>query len=116
MLTTGQTCGLLTHPHTLHAAATIAWKDGRTSVLSVAVALSGKSQNVSATGKVTHGLFKTHPVIGQFHDEDVVSPHGVSRNGPGIAEACANQAGPKMYGRVSITGLTFNTTKPFVIA
>jgi len=115
MLKTGQTCGLLTHPHTLDAPATITWKDGRTSILSLAVALSGKSQTVSATGKVTRGLFKNHPVIGQFRDEDVVSPHGVSHNGSGIAQACANQAEPKMFGRVSITGLTFYTTKPFVI-
>jgi hypothetical protein len=115
-LKTGQTCALLTHPRTLRATATITWKDTFTSVLALTLALSGKSQNVHATAKVIHGLFKNHVVDGQFHDQDVVSPSGVSHHRTGVAQACANQAGPKMPGRVSISGLTFNTTRPFVIA
>jgi hypothetical protein len=116
VLKTPQTCGLLTHLHTLRATATITWKDTSISVLSLTLALSGRSDNVRATGTVIHGLFKNHAVSGRFHDDDIVSPNGVSRNGPGIAQACANQAAPKMYGRVSISGLTFNTTQPLVIA
>jgi len=114
-LKTGQTCALLTHPHTLRTTATITWKDKFTSVLALTLALSGKSQNVHATAKVIHGLFKNHLVSGQFHDHDIISPSGTPHHRTGIAQACMNQAGPKMYGRVSISGLTFNTTKPFVI-
>jgi hypothetical protein len=115
-LKTGQTCALLTNPHTLRTTATITWKDNFTSVLALTLALSGRSQNVHASAKVIHGLFKNHVVSGQFHDEDVVSPSALSHHRTGIAQACTNQAGPKMPGRVSISGLTFNTTKPFVIA
>ena len=113
---TGQTCALLTHPRTLDTTATITWKDLLTSTLALTLTLSGSSQNVTASGRVIHGLFKNHPVSGDFHYKDVVSPSGVSRHGPGIGQACANRTAPKKYGHASISGLTFNTTKPFVIA
>jgi hypothetical protein len=113
---TRQTCALLTHPRTLDMTATITWKDMLTSTLTLTLVLSGKSQNVTASGKVTHGLFKNHPVSGHFHYKDVVSPSALSRHGPGIAQACANRTAPKRYGHASISGLTFYTTKPFVIA
>ncbi len=113
---TGQTCAFLTDPRTLDTTATITWKDLLTSTLALTLALSGPSQNVTASGNVTHGLFKNHPVSGHFHYKDVVSPSRLSRHGPGIAQACANRTAPKNYGHASISGLTFYTTKPFVIA
>ncbi len=111
----GQTCSLLTAPHTVRATATIKWKDNYTSVLALTFSLSGASHNVNATGTVSHGLFKNHPVTGEFHDTDVVSARGGTPTGSEIYQACRNKLPPKTHGRVSINGLTFVTTKPFDI-
>jgi hypothetical protein len=110
-----QTCGLLTNPHTVKATAVITWKDEFTSTIPMTFSLTGASQFVNVTGTVSSGLFKNHPITGQLHYADVVSPHGVSSNGPGIAQACKNKTKPNKYGRVSIVALTFVTTKSFVV-
>jgi hypothetical protein len=112
----GQTCSLLSAPHTVHAATTIKWKDNYTSVVALTLSLSGASHNVNATGVVSHGLFKNHPVTGEFHDTDVVSARGGTPTGSEIDQACRNKLPPKTHGRVSIDGLTFVTTKPFDIS
>ena len=110
-----QTCELLQNPHTLKGNAVITWKDEFTSTIPMTFALSGASQFVTVTGTVTKGLFKDHPVTGRLHYAEVVSPHGVSSNGPGIAQACKNKTKPNHYGRVSIVSLTFVTTSAFVV-
>lgn len=112
----GQTCNLLTDPHTVRATTTIKWKDNYTSVLAITLSLSGASHNVNATGVVSHGLFKNHPVSGEFHDTDVVSARGGAPTGAEIHQACRNKLPPKTHGRLSINGLTFVTTKPFDIS
>jgi hypothetical protein len=111
----GQRCGLLTRPHTLNGNATISWKDQRKSTIRMTLSLTGRTQFVNVTGTVDSGLFKNHPVTGQLHFTDVVSPHGVSSNGPGIARACQNTTRPNRFGRVSIVALEFFTTRSFVI-
>jgi len=70
---------------------------------------------VNLTGTVSKGLFKDHPVSGQLHYAGVVSPHGVSSNGPGLAQACKNTVKPNHDGRVAIVTLTFVSTKAFVV-
>ena len=110
-----QTCELLQNPHTLKGTAVITWKDEYTSTIPMTFMLSGASQYVTVTGTVSKGLFKNHPVSGQLHYAEVVSPHGVSSNGPGIAKACKNKTQVNHYGRISIVTLTFVTTKEFVI-
>ncbi len=110
-----QTCELLQNPHILHGTAVITWKDEFTSTVPMTFSLTGASQFVNVTGTVSKGLFKNHPVSGQLHYADVVSPHGVSSNGPGIAQACKNKTKPNRYGRISIVSLTFVTTKSFVV-
>jgi hypothetical protein len=110
-----QTCGLLTNPHLLKGTATITWKDELTSTVPMTFSTTGATQFVNVSGTVTKGLFKNHPVTAQLHYADVVSPHGVSSNGPGIAQACKNKTMPNKYGRVSIVALTFVTTKSFVV-
>jgi hypothetical protein len=112
----GQTCTLLTGPHTLHATATITWKDSDMSVLALTLSLGGVSHNLNATGTVSHGLFKNHAVAGEFHDAEVVSTHGGTPTSSDIDRACRNKVPPKMHGRISINGLTFVTTRPFDIA
>ena len=110
-----QTCELLHNPHTLKGTAVITWKDEYTSTIPMTFTLSGASQYVTVTGTVSKGLFKNHPVTGQLHYAEVVSPHGVSSNGPGIAKACKNKTQVNHYGRISIVTLTFVTTKEFVV-
>jgi hypothetical protein len=110
-----QTCELLHNPHTLKGTAVITWKDEYTSTIPMTFTLSGASQYVNVTGTVNKGLFKDHPVTGQLHYAEVVSPHGVSSNGPGIAKACKNKTQVNHYGRISIVTLTFVTTKGFVV-
>jgi hypothetical protein len=111
----GQRRGLLRHPHTLKANVTITWKDERKSTIPMTFSLTGVTQLVNVTGTVRGGLFKNHAVTGQLHFADVVSPHGVSSNGPGIAQACQNKTRPDKYGRVSIVALKFFTTRSFVV-
>jgi len=115
LIQAGQRCGLLTTPHTLKANATITWKDQRKSTIRMTFSLAGRAQLVNVTGTVAGGLFKNHAVTGQLHFTDVVSPHGVSSNGPGIARACQNKTRPNKYGRVSIVALRFFSTRSFVI-
>jgi hypothetical protein len=110
-----QKCGLLTNPHILKATVTITWKDGHKSTIPTTFSLTGASRFVNVSGTVSAGLFKNHAVTGQLHYSDVVSPHGISSNGPGIARACTNTTRPNKYGRVSIVALTFVTTKSFVV-
>jgi hypothetical protein len=110
-----QTCGLLTNPHLLKGTATITWKDELTSTVPMTFSTTGATQFVNVSGTVSKGLFKNHPVTAQLHYAAVVSPHGVSSNGPGIAQACKNKTKPNKYGRVSIVALTFVTTKSFVV-
>ncbi len=110
-----QRCSLLKNPHTLKAIATITWKDGHKSTIPTTFSLTGASHFVNVSGTVSAGLFKNHAVTGQLHYVDVVSPHGISSNGPGIARACTNKTRPNKYGRVSIVALTFVTTKSFVV-
>lgn len=112
---TQQNCGLLTNPHLLQATATITWKDELTSTIPMSFSTTGPTQFVNVTGTVSAGLFKNHPITGQLHFADVVSPHGVSSNGPGIAQACKNKTQPNKYGRISIVALTFVTTQAFVV-
>ena len=110
-----QTCELLQHPHILKGTAVITWKAEIQSTIPMTFTLSGASQRVAMTGTVTKGLFKDHPVTGELHYGAVVSPHGVSSNGPGIAQACKNTDQAQPHGRVSIVSLTFVTTKSFVV-
>jgi len=112
----GQTCGFLSHPHLLLATTTVKWKDALTSILALKLSLYGASHSVDATGTVSHGLFKNHPVAGRFHYTDVVSTHGGAPSAADIGRACRNKIPPKTHGRISINGLTFVTTRPFVIS
>jgi hypothetical protein len=110
-----QTCALLGRPHILTGKTTIVWKAEFTSTLAVSFSFSGTSHNVTATGKVTKGLFKNHPFSGRFHFTEAVSGHGGTPGNSDIAKACKNRTAPNRNGRLSISGLTFVTTKPFVI-
>ena len=104
------------HPHPARAAATITWKDELISVLAVKLSLHGASRNVDVTGTVSHGLFKYHHVAGRFQYTDVVSTHGGAPSAAEIRLACRNKIPPKTHGRISVNGLTFVTTRPFVIS
>ena len=112
----GQTCALLANPHTLRATATITWKDNFTSVLALTLALSGKSQNVHAYGESDPRAFQ------ESFCERPVPRRGRRLAERGVAPSDRHRAGlhepswTENAGRVSISGLTFNTTKPFVIA
>ena len=110
-----QTCSLLSHPHILRGKTTIKWKAEFTSSVAVYFSFSGTSHNVNATGKITKGLFKNHPVSGRFHFTESVSGHGGTPGNSDISKACKNKTAPNRNGRLSISGLTFVTTKPFVI-
>jgi hypothetical protein len=78
-----QTCELLQNPHTLKGTAVITWKDEYTSTIPMTFTLSGASHYVTVTGTVSKGLFKNHPVGGQLHYAEVVSPHGLQEQDPG---------------------------------
>jgi hypothetical protein len=112
----GQTCSLLSHPHQLLASATIKWKDDLVSIVALTFSLRGTSHNVDVSGTVSHGLFKNHRVTVEFHYTDVVSSHGGTPSTSEVGQACRNKTPPKTHGRISINGLTFVTTKPFIIS
>jgi hypothetical protein len=111
----GQTCSLLSQPHTLVGSATITWKDELISTFTVRLSLSGSTHNIDLSGKVTKGLFKNHPVSARFHFADTVSGQGGNATNSEIVNACKNKVVPNHNGRVSINGLTLVTTKELVI-
>jgi len=113
--TAAQTCVMLKQPKAFKETAKITWKDDATSTIAVTFAFTGATRLVNVTGKVTSGLFAGKKVAGQYRYREVVSPYGVTHNGNGVAQACANKVKPKGFGRVAIVALNIFTTKPFNI-
>ena len=110
-----QTCQLVTLAHVFNATAKVTWKDDKTSTMSMAFSLTGKTQLMNLKGKVTKGLYKNHSVTGQVKFKIVVSPIGTNPNGDGSAQACKNKVAPHKFGRVAISALNLYSTKHFVI-
>ena len=113
--TAAQTCVMLKKPKTFKETAKITWKSDATSTIAITFALTGGTRLVNVTGRVTSGLFAGKKVTGQYKYREVVSPYGVTHNGNGVAQACANKVKPKKYGRIAIVALNLFTTKPFNI-